>query len=211
MTSKIDPADAFAIGVIAGLAERQIEKAFGREAIARKGHYRRTHTGEIVWVEPHQVHEHISQHGQDPEHPKDSSTSAYLGRKAMEDYCFKGHSVIHAMFRKDSGWVDFDQGISDSEAKRLTAETGREVKPYGIRHIWEKRNKEHRADPSKPDGKKTLMMLPEVIAKGSPDGRPSDNQIILVHKGVKVVLARAKRTNEEPGHAWIVSGYELDR
>jgi hypothetical protein len=131
---------------------RPIAKAH-REVINRSGHFRRTKAGALTWVEPHQVLAHIAEHGLEPDPPKDANQSVWMGRQAMAE-CFKGRNVVHAMHRKGFGWIDFEQGISDSEVQRLTRETGKDVKPYGIRHVWEKRNREHRQDPSKPDDRR---------------------------------------------------------
>lgn len=95
------------------LPVRPIEKAH-REAINRKGHFRRTKHGELVWVEPHQVLAHIAE------------------------------------------------------------------------------------------------LLPTVIAKG----RLTEYYVTsatIIHDGVKVHLARITKTKENPGHAWVVSGYEIIR
>jgi len=197
--------------VFAGILEalgRPIAKAH-REAINRAGHYRRTKAGALTWVEPHQVLAHIAEHGLEPNAPKDERQSVWMGKQAMAE-CFRGHNVVHAMYRKGMGWIDFEQGISDSEAARLTKEAGKNVNPYGIRHIWDKRNREHRQDPKKPDGKATLLMLPEAIAKGR-ILESFDNGMTLVYEGVKVILAKAARPKGEPGHAWLVSGFKLDR
>ena len=176
-------------------AARAIQKAH-REAINRKGHYRRTKAGALAWVESHQVHAHIAEHGPEPDVPKDTTTSVHMGTQAMEQ-AIKGHNVVHAMHRKGYGWVDFEQGVSDSEATR----TG--VKPFGIRHIWEKRDAEHRKDPSKPDGKATLRMLPEVIAKGRIiSGNPEAAVLGLEHDGVRAFLAKTAQNR------WLLTGYQ---
>lgn len=84
------------------------------------------------------------------------------------------------------------------------------AKPYSIRNVWEKRNREHRQEPSRPDRQKTLFMLPDAIAKGTLQSN-HDNRVVIVHNGVMVILARALHPKDEPGHAWLVSGYEADR
>lgn len=179
---------------------RAIQKAH-REAINRKGHFRRTKAGALKWVEPHQVLAHIAEHGPEPNPPKDANQSAWMGRQAMAE-ALNGSNVVHAMHKKGLGWVDFEQGT--------TGDGPPEYKHgWGITHIKTKRDWQHEQKHSRPNGEKTLMMLPEVIAKGRIT-ESYDNGMVIVHNGVKVILARAERPKGEPGHAWLVSGYEAD-
>jgi hypothetical protein len=53
-------------------------------------------------------------------------------------------------------------------------------------------------------------VLPDAIAKGTLQSN-HDNRAVIVHNGVMVILARALRPKGEPGHAWLVSGFEIDR
>ena len=188
-------------GYAEGVAGRGVAKAH-RETINRKGHFRRTKTGALKWVEPHQVLAHIAEHGPEPDATGSTVESVRMGIQAMGE-CFKGHNVVHAMYRRGLGWVDFEQGISDGEAERLSRETGRTVKPYGIRHIWEKRNAEHRQDSTKPDGKTVLRLLPGAIAKGQVVSGGRDAAVLgLEYNGVRVFLSK-----NEQGR-WLLTGYK---
>ena len=69
------------------------------------GHFRRTKAGALVWVEPHQVHAHIAEHGPEPDAPVDDRHGAWMARQALEE-AFKGHDVIHAIHVPGVGWMD---------------------------------------------------------------------------------------------------------
>ena len=108
----------------------------------------------------------------------------------------EGYNVVHAMHRKGLGWVDFIQGDEKG----------------GIKHILLRRGEQHQQDPKTYplDGLATLRLLPTVIAKG----RLTEYYVTsatIIHDGVKVHLARITKTKENPGHAWVVSGYEIIR
>lgn len=51
---------------------------------------------------------------------------------------------------------------------------------------------EHGADPSMPDGRTTLAMLPEAIAEGTfaQGSGPASAQAVIGHNGIRVVLAK---------------------
>lgn len=168
---------------------RAIQKAH-RDTINRKGHFRRTKAGVLAWVEPHQVHAHIAEHGTEPDAPESTSESIRMGQQAMEE-AIKGHTVVHAMHRKGLGWVDFAQGDAEE----------------GIRHILQRRDAQHAADPSMPDGRATLAMLPEAIAKGTfvQGSGPGSAQAVIEHNGVRVVLAKTSDGR------YLLSGYQRSK
>lgn len=184
-----------------GATARAIQKAH-REAINRKGHFRRTRQGSLAWVEPHMVHAHITEHGPEPDAPKDANQSVWMGKQAMAE-AIKGHDVVHAMHRKGLGWVDFEQGIPGGGPPEFDG-------GWGITHIRAKRDWQHANGKSRVNGHDALMAMPEAIAKGR-IAEDHENRMVILHEGIRVAIARAQRPKGEPGHAWIVSGYEVVR
>ena len=188
----------------AGILEclgRPIEKAH-RKFINRAGHFRRTKNGTLTWVEPHQLLAHIADHGLEPDEPKNAHTSAWMGKMAMEE-SIKGHNVVHAMYRRGIGWIDFTQGTPGDGPPNF--EHG-----GGISHIRAKRDFEHQVNPKNPDGAATLRALPEVIAKGEIVANRGSKLELALKIGEhtwRAILLHVPITKENPGERWLVSGF----
>jgi len=115
------------------------------------------------------------------------------------ELAIQGHNVIHAAYRKGLGWIHFIQGVTDSEA------TGKQ-KAFGIRHIMEKRNREHQGDATMPDGPTTLRHLPEVIAKGR-GVRNERGAFAVEFDGWRAILVHTPGTRTRQAEGWLLSGF----
>jgi hypothetical protein len=166
-----------------------------REVIETKGHYRRTKKGALAWVNAHDVNRFIQEHGE-PDAPEKGSTSIYMGKEAMSK-AIEGHDVIHAMHRKNFGWIDFIQGGSAG----------------GIIHIKQRRDAQHKENPKKYplNGVQTLKLLPPIIASGR-IVENYENKVVIEYNGAKIILARVPKKKKDgkkiPAHGWVISGFE---
>ena len=196
-------------GFLGATGMRGIAKAAtegGRDAIERVAHWRREKNGKVVWVHPHEVHLHKAIHGKQPSLPKDKPESIDLGRQAVQIVLASQQDFVHAMYRKDMGWIDFPWGVPGNGPPEFLG-------GFGFDHIMTKRDWEHHTSTSigegRPlaDGFSTLRMLPDVIAKGTISDREG-RKVTLEYKGWKVILVQVPKTGKNPESGWLLSGFE---
>lgn len=186
-------------------AARAIQKAAkqsGRTFIEREAHWRRTKLGEPVWVRATEVH----LHPHEPNPPRNANQSVWMGHQAIHRVLAAKTDFIHAMHRKNVGWIDVQWGIPGDGAPEFKG-------GFGIDHIMTKRDWQHGQDVAagkknpRPDGITTLRHLPEVIAKGTIT-RVDGNHLRLEFNGWVAAIVKIPATKENPGSGWLLSGFE---
>jgi hypothetical protein len=188
-------------GVLVALY-RPVAKAH-REIVNRSGHYRRTKAGKLVWVQPHEVLVHIAEQGPEPDLPKTTGQNLWMGRTAMDE-AIKGHDVVHAMYRKGIGWIDFLQGTPGDGPPEF--EHG-----GGITHIRAKRDYDHQQDPRMLDGVTTLKKLPEVLATGQVTATRGRGKVEIELEGFRAVLNKFRPDEKNPAEHWLLTGFKKGR
>ncbi|MDR1515659.1 MAG: hypothetical protein LBS45_08190 [Synergistaceae bacterium] len=121
--------------------------------------------------------------------------NARRGAEAMERVIAEHADVADAMYRDDIGGISF-----------LWGKTGKSG--WGVAHLIERRDAQHKEHPELPDGLAVAREMPEVIAKGELNLFQGQNKFSdtarLTYNGYTAILRLYKDRNRQ---TWLLTGF----